>query len=657
MRGKILWKCAVSVPGILLLQMIMFYAKEIESEIGTYRKYGGYDTTENQYDVPPQFIDHGVASPYAHPRGIVATEDGDGNKVLLVWLFDHRGTFGLLSVNVSSGQTQQFDMPFNVGGDAVYASILASNGKLYTLFNSHFVEFDPQSHSFSFQHQSTPRMAMSMTEDDSGKIWAVTYPNSGVVSYDPLSGDFQDYGSVNQENWAQYPRHIAVDKKGWVYVGLGNTHRQIVAFHPPSDQRILILDEEHRGHGMAYVYRNKNGKVYGQSIQSETENWFELFDGQVKSIGHNHQPVKEKYITGTQSLAHLQFTDGSKVRKVDLIDRSLLYVPKDGEVRKVKFDYETEGSWVLNVVASPDGEYVVGGSSFPFRLFKYDFANDQWERTRAMGQFNAFATSDSHIFFGSYPKGHLLKWDYVDQGGTLTNNPDYSDLLFTAQPTLYRPHRVLVHPNNRIVAMGGTPDYGYTGGSLLLYDLIAGEASVILDQELIPDQSTKSMTTLKNGNILGGTTTAPGTGGEKKAHLAYLYEIDPLGKELKWTDSFLPNVQDYSDLVSREDGLVYGIADFTTFFVFNPYSREIVHQQHFGRELGRAVASQSPQIFVQGEEDVFVLLQKGIYRINENTFELELVQYTPQPITTGGACVKGRIFYISGSHLFSYGPV
>lgn len=642
--------------GFLMASIFQGWSPELASSEGVF-----YNRTSiSQTDDPPKkdFRDHGVASPYAHPRGIIATEDGAGNNVLLIWLFDHRGSYGLLSVDVNTGKTRQFSMPFDVGGDAVYTSILASNGKLYTLYNSHFVEFDPESHSFTFQHQTTPRMAMSMTEDDQGRIWAVTYPNSGVVRYDPNTGEFKDYGSIHAENWAQYPRHIAVDKKGWAYVGLGNTNRQIVAFDPESGERFPVLEEEQRGNGMAYVYRDKNGKVYGKSTADGPGDWFQLYKGKIKNIGQEHKSRPVEFITGRQSLTHLTFPDGQRVKNVDLINRTLTVQQSDDTSKKVTFDYDTDGSWVLNVVASPDKKHIVGGSSFPFRLFQYDVRQDAWKRTTAYGQFNAFATNDQSIFFGSYPRGHLMKWDYMDQIGVdLSTDPDYSELLYTCEPTIYRPHRVLALPDNQTVLMGGTPAYGYTGGGLLFYDIPSGKAVLLDDESIAVNQSTKSLTELNDGNILGGTTTSPGTGGEKKANLAYLYLIDPDQKAVKWKESMIPGMQDYSDLITREDGLVYGIANYDVFFVFDPSERSIIHQHNFRNEHGRAVASQSPQIFVRGEDHIYVLLQKGIYRVDESTFELELIAHSPQPITTGGAYLDNHLYFISGSHLFSYGPL
>ncbi len=36
-----------------------------------------------------RFIDHGVASPISNHRGTVATVDGNGQNVVLIWLYDH----------------------------------------------------------------------------------------------------------------------------------------------------------------------------------------------------------------------------------------------------------------------------------------------------------------------------------------------------------------------------------------------------------------------------------------------------------------------------------------------------------------------------------------------------------------------------------------
>lgn len=138
-----------------------------------------------------RFTDHGVDTPFSTHRGIVATVDGQGRNVILVWLYDHRGCYALLLVDAETDKSETFLTPFPWGGDAPYASILSSANKFYSHFGSHFVEFDPSKHAFTFIRNTAPQMAMSMTEDDRGVIWSATYPQCGIVSYNPKTGDLK----------------------------------------------------------------------------------------------------------------------------------------------------------------------------------------------------------------------------------------------------------------------------------------------------------------------------------------------------------------------------------------------------------------------------------------------------------------------------------
>ena len=97
-------------------------------------------------DLGDGFRDYGVAVPISNHRGAVATVDGDGRDVVLLWLMDHRGGYELLMVDAETGKTQEFPLPFFEKiktVDSPYACLLSSKNRFYTHFNSHFVEFDP----------------------------------------------------------------------------------------------------------------------------------------------------------------------------------------------------------------------------------------------------------------------------------------------------------------------------------------------------------------------------------------------------------------------------------------------------------------------------------------------------------------------------------
>ena len=58
-------------------------------------------------DLGNGFMHHGVATPVSNHRGTVATDDGAGRNLVLLWLFDHRGGYALLEIEASTGQAGQ----------------------------------------------------------------------------------------------------------------------------------------------------------------------------------------------------------------------------------------------------------------------------------------------------------------------------------------------------------------------------------------------------------------------------------------------------------------------------------------------------------------------------------------------------------------------
>ena len=97
---------------------------------------------ENTTELGNGYSHHGVATPVSNHRGTVATVDGDGRNVALVWLYDHRGGYAILMIDAETGDSEQFSRPFATDegfNDCPFASILSSRNKYYTHFSNHFV--------------------------------------------------------------------------------------------------------------------------------------------------------------------------------------------------------------------------------------------------------------------------------------------------------------------------------------------------------------------------------------------------------------------------------------------------------------------------------------------------------------------------------------
>jgi sugar lactone lactonase YvrE len=607
-------------------------------------------------DLGGGFRDHGVAAPISNHRGTVATVDGNGRNVVLSLLMDHRGGYEVLLVDAETGKTEEFPMPFDPKGDSPYASILSSGNKFYTHFSSHFVEFDPVQRKFTFVSKTTPQMAMGMTEDDGGVIWSVTYPQSGVVSYDPRTKAFKDYGHVYEQNWPQYQRYMAADDAGWVYFGLGATASQVVALDPSTGKATPMFAEDQRKKGSAYVYRDLDGKVYGQSLRGAKEDWWQFYKGKAEKIG-GHDNVRPKpIITDSQSLFHTTFPNGERVKGLNLVDRKMTTEdPRGKTTREVSIDYASEGAIVMGAATASDGT-VSGGTAFPMRNFSYNPKTDRMINRPGYDQWNAVDPAGDHFFIAGYGGGVLLDWQpgkpWVD---TVKGKPTNPALLTECTPVIHRPTRVKALADGKTVIMAGTPQYGYTGGGLLFWDREAKTPTLLTDAQVVPNQSTESFVVLPDGKLLAGTTTSPGSGGEKKAKEAELYVMDLASKKVEWQAVAFPGVQEYTDMFQGPGGLVYGVADRKLFYVFDPATRAVVHQQKLEADFGLTAYQQGPRVFIPGPTgEIYILLTTGVARIEPGSYKLTLLAKSPIAIESGGAYLDGRVYFINGSHLYSY---
>ena len=242
-------------------------------------------------------------------------------------------------------------------------SVLSSANKFYTHFGSHFTEFDPVKGEFTFYRKTVPQMAMGMTEDDNGVIWSVTYPNSGVASYNPKTGEFKDYGHVYRQNWRQYQRYVAADDQGWLYFAVGNTQSQIIALDPATGQATPLVPESERAQGSAYVYRDLDGKVYGQALAGRRPAW--------RAVWRQGPQDRQAGDTAAQADYHRQSgavpspLRWQPDRRCDTVERILC---RDQRKSRRPSTSTIRASAHIMGLAAADGT-ICGGTAFPMRFF------------------------------------------------------------------------------------------------------------------------------------------------------------------------------------------------------------------------------------------------------------------------------------------------
>lgn len=620
-------------------------------------------------DLGNGFQDHGVAVPISSTRGVVAASDGAGRDVVLTWLADCQGCTALLILDVDSGKSETYPMPFPPEGNAPFCLLLSSANRFYTHFHKHLVEFDLNTRTYVSFHRTASSLGVGLTEDDQGRVWGAAYPDSGVFMLDPRSGQFRDYGSVYQQNWRQYPYHIATDDSGWVYFAIGKTLSQILAFNPETGTAAPLLPEADRVPGVtAYLHRDEDGKVYGLANEKHWDGqWYELYRGKVVKMTAP-APQNRKQILNGMWPFHRDFPSGRKIKTFDVTNRVLTVEdPGTQQERTLKFDYSSEGAHVMEVAALPDGR-VGGGVAFPMRFFSHNPKLEKTGHWEMMGQTNVLTAQGASVFVGAYTEGLLLELDpdraWVTPDKAAPNgNPR---LLTFCEPDINRPHAILAHSDNRMIVMGGTPGYGCTGGGLVFWDRATQERVLVKHAELLPDHCVMALAELPGKKLLVGSGTRAGTGGEVRAKEAELYVLDMATKKIEWHAALIPGIQEYSELRPGPGGLIYGIADFRVyeptlmdeekrFFVFDPAQRKIIYHEDTAPVFGYMHLQQGQRkIVVSPEGQAYLLFRKGIAKADPITFKLSWVAPSPVSINAGGDWQDGRIWFASGARLYSY---
>lgn len=589
------------------------------------------------------FVDHGIPTPVAQTRGVVSTVDQSGQDVILTWLQDWRGGYAILMVNAETGASQQFDVPFKPDGDEPSAIYLSSKNRLYTLFNSQFVEFDVASKRFTFHGKVNGKTAMSLTEDKDGRIWAATYPNNQLVSFNPQNSSLQNHGQLAKESWTQYPRSIAVDAHGWVYVGSGLAASQIYAYNIQSHATQALLSSSQRVSGTAVVTQSQSNVVYARNGRQQ----FMLTNGKASGLSAGAQVAESNLKGGAQNLVDREFPSGRRLVSVDMHDRTLVTRDASGQQKTVKFNYTTQGAALTFVCATGDNK-VCGGTRFPMHTFYYNAGDNKFDSKQLPRQPNVMAALGSRLYVAAYPDGKLFQ---ESENG----KNEFSEVL-NAYPSINRPHAMLIMGGGSQIALAGTPEYGTTGGGMMFWNRSSGQKSRIDHWHLVPNHSVQAMVELSNGMLLGGTTVVPGTGGVTKAtDSSELFLMDANTHEVRWRGAPVPGAKTITDLMVGADGLVYGLADSVDLFVFNPNNRQVVSVNRFSKDLGPSVYAQGTRAFVKGADgSIYVLLYNGIGKVDAKAHTVSRVVSSPVRITVGGAAANGRIYFGSNNHLYSW---
>jgi outer membrane protein assembly factor BamB len=600
------------------------------------------------------FIDHGVGAPAAESRGAVCLEDANGRAVVVCCAWDQSPRGWVLVTDIDSGETQQVFYPEGVPNSAPFASLLSSNGRFYTFAGKVLLEFEPGTREWRVSGTPAPSedcyCGSAMCDGPDGRIYAGGYPNCKLVSFDPETQEMKDLGKLDPAE--HYVMSLVADSSGWLYAGIGTARQNIVACDPRTGEMRQLVDEADRKLGSASVYLGQDGKAYGQCAGK----WFRLFEGQAEEIAADKRaPAQPTGAIGWGQTTGA-FPDGRRLKAYNLPERYLeVQDPKTGEVKRLTFDYESEGAMITSLTVGPKG-LVYGSSAHPMHMFVCDPETGKltdWGGIPRVGggNFCAMATQGQYLFGAAYAGAFLYRYDSAKPWNGETGDDPNPKLVARFEGDVTRPRACIAHPDGKHVIMAGFMGYGMRGGGLGIYNNETGEATLLKHTDVIPDQSTIALVALPNGDLVGGTSIQTPGGGHPTEKEGVLYILDWATKRVTFRMVPVPGAPEVYSLALGADGMVYGIASNVELFVFDPARRQVIHRASLAEYGGLP-----RQVLVRGEDDrLFAILSKSILRIQPGTFAVEKLADAPVGITAGVAVTRGRLYFASGSHLWSCG--
>lgn len=626
------------------------------------------------------FTDHGTAAPVAQATCITAMQDGDGSPIIFAWILG-----GAIIIDARTGEWEHYPTPLDTGGPFHY--LLTEDDHFYFIVQirgereSAILEFDVHNREWKIAGRGLPyRAAMSLTHDTCNDIvYGALYPDSHLVSYNRRTGEVKNYGVMNEETWPQYPGRINVDDSGWIYIAIGNRKGSIIAFNPGTGERRQLIEERAREQGRAYVHLSDDGRVYGQFVTGG--DWHRFYGGEAEPIDEP-RPRRQPYRWGWQFRTGgevFRFPAGGNIEEISFMDKyAIIRDGETGEINRITFDYEGGGARVYTIVKGPDGNSIFGSTGHPLRMFKYEPAEDSmenWSIHDLTGHVNTLSVKADEIFGAIYGGGNFFSYNpSLPTEGAWGEEDANPRLLYDAGAEINRPHDSLACSDGKHVLMGGTPPYGRTGGGLLIYNMETEEGVLLDHEQVVPLQSTYALLELPGGKVLGGTTIAPGTGGEVMADEAMLYTLDVSAGKVVSKFAPVEGAVEIRDMVLGYDGLVYGIARMITegmftpdqiwfhtwrgipvLFVYDPSTGQVLHREDLGIYTSSMGGVQSPGILAApGNGRIYVLFPGRIVSISEGTFEHSVYAEPPTSISQGGPVIDGRIYFSSGDNLWSF---
>lgn len=599
-----------------------------------------------------KLTNHGVASPVSESRGVVAAQDAQGRHLVLTLLLDLNTLGSLLVTDVESGETQQIWFPETTRSErwaawAPYASLLSRNNRFYTFAGPTLLEFDIDQLAFTFHGVPAAGelccVETAMADGPDGRIYAATHPGAHLISYDPATRELRDHGQLDAQE--HYPNSLAVDRAGWLYIGIGTACWNLVGFNPTTGEIRSLVPESARSSGTARVLVATDGEVYAETPTGN----FVLGDGAVKSV----ESVPARASGGGRRFQNreAELVDGRRLQ-VDLPERRLRVTERDGVSREVPINFISGGAIITSLSLGPD-DCIYGSTAHPMHLVRYDPVAREIADLGAIkaiggGNICAFATQGNVLVGPAYPWGDFYRYDPLRPFAPEATEAPNPAVLARFEKHITRPRACLAHPDGKHVIAAGFMDYGLIGGGLGIVNLRSGETTLLTHEQVVPRQSTITLKALPSGNLIGGTSVQAPGGGHATEKEGVLYVFDWKRRLVTHSAAPVPGAEEVFGLELMSDGRVCGVASGAQFFIYDLVQCEVVKRI----DLSAYGALVRPSLLRHDDGVVYGVLEHAVFRVTA-AGEVELIAQPPVAITAGLAIKDGRLYFGAKAEIWS----
>ena len=608
----------------------------------------------------------------------------DGKASLLASMGQNNGGLFVIDIDLATGHCRQFNAPSAKMQYPTAAFRSPRSGALYIGEHStgHLLRYDP-AHAdrgledlgdIDGEHATFPT---GINEAPDGSLWIGAYPDCTLTRFEPATGKFTRFGSMDDTDKYLYP--------------LCGTDGTIAALAKVVHPHLVVFDPKTGAHKTVGPVTTPDDKTQRLQFSKGLDGllYLETHTGKFRVSGMELVPVD--YLPAEMPGIHATYKHG--YQEVLPMPDGTIAMWEDGEdgagtfhkirlsrtkptveTRVIPLDWKGGGSNLFVLHRGLDGN-LYGSSFLPEHIFRCapDGSGmiNLGRCSLVLGEAYTIGNfSDGTMCFGSYPHSNISLYDPrrpwrfgADSDGNPRDIGRLDDVGIrpvgmAIVPALTKPDGSSVHEKMWI---GSMPDYGMWGGTLAWLD--PKSLASASHRHLIPDCAPFSLLFLPDSKqLLVGMSIEGGTGTKPKAQHGAFVLWDPVNDAPLYTGDFgLKNLPDVIALVPADHGLVYALLGYTRWTaellgaaagptrlaLIDPAAHKVIAEAAIPAEFGRMPEQVQFTLF-PGPGGVYGITERTLYRVKSGTCDMEVVWRAPEgdQLDIAGPWI-GKTFYFA----------